>query len=178
MEQLGKYILETQRLLLREMELPDAPFFHSLNSNPNVTRYTGDSAFKNIEEAEAITQYVINQYKQFGYGRWMVIEKQTNKPMGWCGLKYHPDENFVDLGYRFLEEYWGNGYASEAAIACLNYGFTQLNLEKIVGKVSKDNIASVKILQKLNMQPSQYKQFADESCDLVFEINKEDYIKL
>lgn len=173
-----KYILDTTRLVLREMEMIDAPFFFKLNENPNVTRYTGDAAFKNIQEAEAITKYVIEQYNQFGYGRWMVLEKQTNKPMGWCGLKYHPEENFVDLGYRFLEEYWGNGYASEAAQACLYYGFTKLNLERVVGRVSKDNIASVKILQKLNMQPTQNKLFASESCDLVFEINKENYIKL
>jgi len=164
-------ILETPRLILRKMEMSDAPFFYQLNSNPVVTKYTGDGAFKNIEEAEAITEYVINQYKQFGYGRWMVIEKETNSPIGWCGLKFHPDENFVDLGYRFLQSHWGKGYATESSKACADYGFNVLKLTRIVGRVSTENKASINVLQKIGMT-----YLKDENCDgedtMIFEISK------
>jgi ribosomal-protein-alanine N-acetyltransferase len=73
-------IIETERLIIREHVLSDAPFFFTLNSNYNVVKYTGDSSFNTIEEAEKIVQYVMNQYKENGYGRWLVAEKETKIP--------------------------------------------------------------------------------------------------
>ena len=144
-------ILETPRLLLRKKVVEDAPFFFELNSNILVTQYTGDGPFENLKAAEDIVKYVIGQYEQNGYGRWMVIEKETNKPIGWCGLKYHSDTKETDIGYRFLQSAWGKGFATESAKACLDYGFKHFNLNQIIGNAMKANSASINVFKKLGM---------------------------
>jgi RimJ/RimL family protein N-acetyltransferase len=146
-----RIILETPRLLLRENVLEDAPFFLELNSDPEVTQHTGDGAFKNVEEAEAIVRYVIAQYEANGYGRWLVSLKETGESLGWCGLKYHSDSGDTDLGYRLMKRYWGKGYATEAGRACLDYGFKEFGLKRIIGRVATGNLASIQVLKKLGM---------------------------
>lgn len=170
----SNYITETDRLILRKMEISDAPFFFELNANPNVTRHTGDGAFKNLEEAEKINQYVISQYEKYGFGRWLVIEKESNTAIGWCGLKYLEDIKEVDLGYRFLENKWGKGYATESSIACLNYGFYNLNLSRIIGRASVDNPASINIFKKLGMSFVKTEHYPEHDA-VVYEITKENF---
>lgn len=167
-------IIETPRLLLRKKIVEDAPFFFDLNSGPLVTQYTGDGAFKNIQEAEEIVKYVIGQYKKNGYGRWMVLNKETNEPLGWCGLKYHEDTKETDLGYRFMQKYWNKGYATEAAIACIDYGFNVLKLDRIYGQAMRDNTASIQVLKKTGMT-----YVREDLCigheSYVYDIKKENY---
>lgn len=144
-------ILETPRLLLRKKMIEDAPFFFELNSDILVTQYTGDSAFKDLKAAEDIVKYIISQYNQNGYGRWMVVEKGTETPLGWCGLKYHTDTKETDLGYRFMQKYWNKGFATEASLACIDYGFNTLKLNRIIGNAMNDNTASINVLKKIGM---------------------------
>ena len=80
-------ILETERLYLREFEPGDAENFYLLNLDPEVIKYTGDVAFKNINEASAFLQNY-NHYSTYGFGRWAVILKSGRQYTGWCGLKY------------------------------------------------------------------------------------------
>ncbi len=145
-----KKIAETERLLLRELCSDDADGFFRLNQNPNVIRYTGDSAFTHVEEARDFLENY-KDYEKNGCGRWAVINKSDLTFLGWCGLKYHEETGETDLGFRFFEEYWNKGYASESAAACLNYGFEQLNLQKIIGRAMAENTASIRILQKMGM---------------------------
>lgn len=144
-----KQILETKRLILREFDVNDAYNFYNLNLNPNVIRYTGDKAFPSVEEAESfLANYSV--YQDFGYGRWAVIEKDTEEFLGWCGLKF--DNGKTDLGFRFFEEHWGKGYATESAQACLDYGFQKLGLEEIIDRAMKENLASIRVLEKIGMK--------------------------
>lgn len=144
-------ILETNRLLLRELASDDAEDFYRLNLNPNVIRYTGNSSFKSIEEArEFLENY--KDYQVNGYGRWAVILKDSNQFLGWCGLKFGEMENETDIGFRFFEEEWNKGYATESANACLHYGFAKLNLKRIIGRAMKENKASIKVLQKIGLK--------------------------
>ncbi len=143
-------ILETSRCYLRELSVDDARHFYELNSDPEVIKYTGDKAFESIETAR---QFLVNYnpYATYGYGRWAVIDTKNNQFIGWCGLKYSSDLDETDLGFRFFKKYWNQGYASETAQACIDYGFTKLNLNQIVGKAMEDNVASVKVLEKIGM---------------------------
>lgn len=145
-----KVILETPRLLLRELTPEDAENFYKLNENPNVTRYTGDGAFDSIEHARVFLEnyqdYILN-----GYGRWAVINKQDKQFIGWCGLKYHEMKGETDIGFRFFEQQWNKGYATESTKVCLDYGFKHLNLKRIIGRAMKDNIGSIKVLQKIGL---------------------------
>jgi ribosomal-protein-alanine N-acetyltransferase len=144
-------ILETPRLVLRKVIINDAPFFYELNSNPLVVQYTGDIAFKDLGTAENIVRFLQKQYEENSYARLIVIEKSTQTAIGWCGLKYHPDTKETDIGYRFMQQHWGKGYATESALACINYGFETLNLTRIIADAMKENIASINVLQKLGM---------------------------
>lgn len=167
-----KIILRTPRLFLREFTIGDAENFYELNLNPNVTRFTGDLPFKNIQEAENfLSNY--KDYERNGYGRWAVIEKETNEFLGWCGLKY--DGNETDIGFRFFEKYWNKGYATESAKACLEYGFDELNLKQIVGRAMKENLASVKVLEKIGLKFEKEMEF-ELHPGVLYRIKKENLL--
>jgi ribosomal-protein-alanine N-acetyltransferase len=147
-----KHILDTERLFLREFTIEDAQLLIDLNSNSNVTRYTGDGPVESIKKAKEILENIIfPQYKN-KMGRWAVHLKSTNQFIGWCGLKFIEDLNEIDLGYRFFEEHWGKGYATESAKAILAYGFKTLQLQEIVARASTENTNSIKVLEKVGMQ--------------------------
>lgn len=151
-------ILETSRCYLRELTVDDAADFFLLNEDEEVIKYTGDKAFRNLEEAQNFLKNY-SQYQHYGYGRWAVIDKANGEFLGWCGLKYSPELNETDIGFRFFKKYWNQGYATETAKACLDYGFEKLQLPKIVGRAMEANLASVKVLEKIGMKFSGKSQF-------------------
>ena len=144
-------VLKTPRLDLRQFKSDDAPFFYEMNNDPLVMAYTGDLPFESVGEAR---QFVDNydHYTKHGYGRWTVVERRTGEPIGFCGLKNHPDEGYIDLGYRIIQSEWGKGYATEAAQACVIYAFQHLGMDEIVGRTAQDNIGSIRVLEKVGMQ--------------------------
>jgi ribosomal-protein-alanine N-acetyltransferase len=144
-----KYILETTRCRLREMTSDDAVAVFQLNQHPDIFRFTTDPPFESAAAAKKFIESY-DAYKRSGYGRWAVELKSTNDFIGWCGLKYHPEENEVDVGYRFLPEYWGFGYAAETGKACIDYGFG-IGLNRIVARIHKENARSVKVAIKMGM---------------------------
>ncbi len=144
-------VLETERLYLRRFLPKDATALLSMNNNPKVMQYTGDVAFKNIHEAEQfITNY--NPYDQYQMGRWAVCCKKQGAFLGWCGLKYHPEENYVDLGYRFMEKHWKKGYATEACKGVISYAFNKLRIQNIYVYAQVKNEASIKVALKSGLQ--------------------------
>lgn len=143
-------ILETPRLYLREMTPEDAEVAYILNLDPEVLRYTGDDPFESIEEAKTFLENY-SSYHTYGFGRWGVILKETGEYLGWCGLKYTPELDEFDIGYRLMKQFWGKGYATEAAEACLEFGFTQFNMKTIVGRAMPANVASVRVLEKIGL---------------------------
>lgn len=145
-----KLIAETPRLLLRELQPTDAQSFYALNSNPNVIRYTGNTAFATEDEAKEFLENY-SDYQLNGYGRWAVILKDSGQFIGWCGLKYDADTQQTDIGFRFFEEEWGKGYATESAEACLHVGLNQFRLACIIGRAMKANTASIRVLEKLGL---------------------------
>lgn len=143
--------LTTPRLLMRQLLEEDAPELYLLNSDPEVLRYTGDVPFASVDEArEFIRRY--DQYTLYRRGRLGMFSKETGAFIGWCGLKYHPFNEETELGFRLKREYWNKGYATEAALASLDYGFNQLGLSTIMGRVIKENTASIRVLEKIGMR--------------------------
>ena len=163
-------ILETQRLSLREMTPHDAENAYLLNLDPDVLKYTGDAPFGSIEEARNfLLKY--DHYKKNGFGRWAVINNSTHEFIGWCGLRYVADKNEYDVGYRLNKIFWNKGYATEAAKACIDIGFIKFNIKRIIGNVMKENIGSIRVLEKIGMT-----YYKDEDCGqqpgMVYEIKK------
>ena len=144
-------IIETNRLLLRNFTEDDAHLLYELNLDPEVIKYTYDP-IKDIDHAgQVLQQVIIPQYALYNHGRWAVHLKPTLEFIGWCGLKYIPEKNEIDLGYRFQKNVWGKGYATEAAYACIKYGFEKLNLSRIIGRAVSANLGSLKVLEKCGL---------------------------
>lgn len=164
------HILETDRLILRELVTTDAPDFFNLNLDPEVIQYTGDQAFGNIAGAEDFLKNY-DHYLKYGFGRWAVIKKTNNEFLGWCGLKYTEETAEYDLGFRFFRKNWNTGYATESAIACLDLGFKKFGIEKVVGRVMKVNTRSIHVLEKMGFSFLKTIDFAGEP-GLVYQIDK------
>ena len=145
-------VLQTERLLFRAFGTEDAPLIYSLNIHPEVVKYVHELPVTDITSAEENLQRILSQYKEYGYGRWAVFTKDNNEFIGWCGLKYRPERNETDLGYRFIPQYWGKGYATEASKASIRYGFETLQLRQINAMAHVENLASLKVLEKIGMQ--------------------------
>nr|WP_199158076.1 GNAT family N-acetyltransferase [Pedobacter sp. ASV2] len=152
-----KIFAETERLLLRELLPEDINGLLQLDSDPEVHQYLGQKTISTIEESSQNLNYIRQQYIDNGIGRWAVIEKQTNQFIGWSGLKLITELtnghiNYYDLGYRFIKEYWGKGYATESAKASISYAFNQLKANEVYAIADIDNLASIKILEKLGLK--------------------------
>ena len=156
-------ILETDRLILREFVLDDLPAFYRLVSDPVITRYTGDCAASIEEVARGMDERIFRHYRERGYARWAVILKSTRAIIGFAGLKYLDDLNEVDLGYRFLPGYWGQGLATEAARAVVDYGFRVLKLPRIIGICDLENTASLRVLEKAGLKFEKQTDYAGQA---------------
>lgn len=144
-------MLETTRLALKMFSVADAASFYELNLDPEVLRYTGDTSFSSVTEAEAFIRGYTH-YERYGYGRWSVFIKETGEYAGFCGLNYRPELHEVDVGFRLLRKCWGKGYATEAARGCIRYGFETCGLAHIVARAMRENRASIRVIEKLGMQ--------------------------
>jgi [ribosomal protein S5]-alanine N-acetyltransferase len=148
-----KVILETDRLLLREYVEEDAEAFFKLNSDPEVLRFIPDKALLNVEQArQLLVDHPIADYRKYGFGRGACILKSTGEQIGFAGLKYLEELGEVDVAFRLMRSHWGLGLATEAALASVHHGFANLNLERIIGLVMPQNLASVRVLEKTGLR--------------------------
>lgn len=150
-------ILETERLLLRPFEMSDADELFEMDKNPNVHDYLWQKPVEHIDEVYAYIEMVQKQYQENGIGRFSTILKETNELIGWTGIKFVNDHiengntNFYDYGYRLNPKFWGKGYATEASIAWLDYGFNQMNIQEMNAYTHAENSASNRVLEKIGM---------------------------
>ncbi len=161
-------ILETERLVLREITLADKEALFKLHSDPLVQKYTGEAVVKSMEEITKAIKTRIIDYKNYGFGRWAAILKSGQQFVGWAGLAYLPEFDEIDLGYRFLPEYWGLGLATEASQAILKYGFNKLHLSRIIAIAMKENKASIRVMEKVGMEFDKYAPYEPGGEDVVW----------
>jgi RimJ/RimL family protein N-acetyltransferase len=171
--------IETDRILLREFGMEDADAVFEFSSDLEVQKYTGDVTLETVEEAKDIIKNVwFSDYKKYGYGRWAVVYKPENKVIGFAGLKYLPELNETDIGYRFLPKYWGKGIATEVSREIIKYGFEILKLDRIIGITMPKNIASYKVLEKIGMNFYKFDIYKGEDENVKYnwhQITKENY---
>ncbi|MCB0465598.1 MAG: GNAT family N-acetyltransferase [Aequorivita sp.] len=151
-----KIHIETPRLLLRDLMDEDVHGLYAMDSDAEVHKYLGNNPIATVAEAQKYIDAIKQQYIENGIGRWAVVEKKTGDFIGWSGFKFITDvvngrTRYYDLGYRFIKKYWGKGYATETAIASLQYGFSELDYDEIIGIADVANIASNTILQKIGL---------------------------
>lgn len=148
--------IETERLILREMLPTDDVGMFELDSNPEVHRFLGNKPVKDIEESRMYIESLRQQYADNGIGRWAVILKETNEFIGWSGIKLIKElinnhQNFYEIGYRFIQEHWGKGYATEAGNAFVDFAFNEMKVEVLYAYADAGNEGSRNILEKLGM---------------------------
>ena len=165
-----KIFTETPRLLLREIIHTDLDNLFEMDSDPEVHRYLGNKPVTTKEEIEKVIEFIRQQYKENGIGRWAMIEKASNNFIGWTGLKFVTETvnnrtNYYDLGYRLNRKFWGKGFATEGAIASLDYGFKELRLKKIIATANIENIASNKIISNLGFELLETFKYEGESTN-------------
>jgi RimJ/RimL family protein N-acetyltransferase len=144
--------IDTDRLHLRRFTLEDAEAMTPLVTDPEVLRYTGERPLTSIEAVrDLLTAKQLRDYRVHGYGRMAVIEKASGRLIGFSGLKRleHLDE--TDVGYRFVRDAWGKGYATESASAVMAAMVPALGLKRLIGRCDPANAASAHVLRKLGM---------------------------
>lgn len=150
---MNRIVLETNRLLLREMTLSDMSALSLILQDEKVM-YAYNGAF-NDKETLIWMQKQLQRYKDYGFGLWGVFLKDTNKMIGQCGItmQEYKATQVPEIGYLFAYKHWHNGYATEAAIACREYGFNTLRFDELYSIIRDTNIASQKVALRNNMSP-------------------------
>jgi ribosomal-protein-alanine N-acetyltransferase len=146
-------VLETERLMLREVTEADAPFMLELLNSRGFIEGIADRGVRTLEEARAyIAEWVEASYRDHGFGMWAVTPKGEDGPVGLAGLVRRDVLPHVDVGYAFLEGAWGRGYAREAAAGVLAYARGPLGLDTIVAITNPANRASQNVLEKIGLK--------------------------
>ena len=143
-------VVETKRLRLRHFTADDAEFVLRLLNEPSFLQNIGDRGVRDVDDAvRYLENGPIASYAQHGHGLNAVLLKESGEPIGMCGLLKREQYDDVDVGYAFLPEFWGQGYAVEAASAVLEHGRRTLGLTRAIALVSPGNAGSVRVLEKL-----------------------------
>jgi RimJ/RimL family protein N-acetyltransferase len=150
-------LIETPRLIIREMVPEDDVAMFEMDQDPEVHRFLGNQPQNDIQQSRDLIAYVMQQYKDHGIGRWAVDLKETGECIGWTGFKHmtekvHGHVDHLDFGYRHARKFWRQGYAYEAAKASLDYGIQTLGFRDIYAMTDVNNERSRHLLEKLGFR--------------------------
>jgi len=148
------YTIETPRIGLRNWKNSDTPPFIEMNMDSQVMEFFPSALSK--EETMAMIEKIKKFIADNNFGLWAVEIKHTKEFIGFVGLsmpRFQSDFTpCVEIGWRLAHKHWGYGYASEAAAACLDYGFNHLKLDEIISFTSALNTRSVSVMEKIGME--------------------------
>jgi RimJ/RimL family protein N-acetyltransferase len=168
-------IIETERLFLRRFIPDDSEFILELLNTEGWIRYIGDRNVRTTEQAKSYLENgALKSYETNGFGLNLVQLKANNKPIGMCGLIKRDYFDHPDIGFAFLPDYTGKGYAYEIAERVINYGLNQIQLKKILAITLPENFPSIKLLKKLGFSYEKNFVSADTNEELsLYSIKKE-----
>lgn len=156
-------ITETPRLKIRELTVDDAEFILALVNEPSFLTHIGDKGVRTLDDARRfILDGPWKRDQKPGYGQFAVELKSDGSPIGVCGLLYRMALDLTDIGFALFPTYWKQGLAYEAATAVMDYGRSTLGVEKIVALTSKENLASIALLEKLGMSFERIAKMSDD----------------
>jgi RimJ/RimL family protein N-acetyltransferase len=146
-------VLETDRLIIRRMSTDDSGFMLGLLNEPAWLRFIGDRGVRTIEDASLyILNGPIEMYARLGFGFYIVELKPAGCAIGICGLAKRDFLDDVDIGFAFLPQHCGNGYAYESARRVLEHAKNDLGLKRVVATVRPENLVSARLLEKLGLR--------------------------
>ena len=146
-------ILETPRLILRHQVIEDLDDLWALYCNPNITKYIPDAPRTREDAREELEWHMHGHPKHPELGLWATIHKETGKFIGRCGLLPWTIDgrDEVEVAYTIAEDFWGQGLATEAALAIRDHGFEKLNLSRLICLIDPQNIPSQRVAEKMGI---------------------------
>lgn len=161
-------VLETERLRLRHLDPDtDAEFILRLVNEPSFLHYIGDKGVRTLADARRyITDGPQRSYETNGYGLYRVELTNGAMPIGMCGLVKRDTLPDADVGFAFLAEYWGAGYAYESAVAVMRYAREKLGIKRVLAITTPDNVASAKLLNKIGLRFDRLIKLTAESSEV------------
>ncbi len=141
----------TARLSLRPLQSGDAGVLHRIYQSGGVLRYFPSPVPPGLEKVERFISGQQAHWEQHGYGNWGILPNGESEVIGWAGLQYLPELDETEVGYLLDRPYWGQGYATEAAVASINFGFEHFSLDHIIALVHPHNLASIRVIVKCGM---------------------------
>lgn len=158
-------IIETERLLIREFTEDDVEEFGKIITDKETMKFF-PSPYKKGDVIKWI-RFCIESYRSLGHSFWAVIRKKDNRFLGDCGITIQSidGEKLPEVGYHFNKEFWGKGYATEAAKACIEYGFKNFNYPSLYSYMTKDNTPSQCVAKRAGMEF--VKEFTRDNLNLV-----------
>jgi RimJ/RimL family protein N-acetyltransferase len=160
-------VLRTERLTLRELDEADADFIVRLLNEPSFLRFIGDRGVRTPSDARRyLLEGPVASYRRRGFGLYLVELGETHTPLGMCGLIKRDALDDVDIGFAFLPEFWGRGYALESARAVLAHAKEVVKLARVVAIVSPDNERSIAVLGKLGLRFERAITWAEDGSEL------------
>lgn len=155
------YIIETEQLTLRELTMDDFDAWYQILSDKETMQYYPNEFDK--DGTRTWINWTLDNYSKYGFGLWAVILKKSNEFIGDCGITmqniYHDGNLFPEIGYHINKRFWSNGYASQAAKACLGYVFQNTNHDEVFSYQKATNIPSRRVAEKMGM--SLRKEYSD-----------------
>lgn len=141
--------ITTKRLTLRSFERDDEEAAFAFFGDPDVMRFSLNGPHTSRKPTEDFILTNINRQERVGYSIWAVVETAPGSVIGMCGLaEFGHGIGGIELAYRLRKDRWGQGFATEAALASVEYAFTELKLARLIGAVEPANLASVSVLEK------------------------------
>jgi len=145
-------ILQTERLALAELEPEDAPFILELLMSRGFRENIGDRGVRDLEGAQGYIARQREGYAAHGFGLWRCELRASGEAAGICGLVKRDGLDDPDVGYAFLERFWGQGFATESAAAVVDYARAKLGLATVVAITTPKNLGSIAVLKKIGFK--------------------------
>lgn len=143
--------LTTSRLNLRPWRLEDAQQLLSILQEPGILQYFPPTNPATLDKMERYIHHHQQHWMEYGYGHWAVTRNTDDIVLGWTGLEFLPETRETEVAYLFTHAVWGQGLATEAAQAAVDFGLNSAGLKSIIGLVHPENIASRRVLEKTGL---------------------------
>jgi len=144
--------IETNRLQLRKLTGQDLDDLAQIYQDPEVMRYRLHPEPATREQTQEMLKTILSHWQQYSFGRWAVICKLNQQFIGHCGLEVLAGTSNVEVNYLLDRAYWGKELATEAAREAVRYGFEELRCDSLVALAKPENLASRRVMEKLEMQ--------------------------
>jgi RimJ/RimL family protein N-acetyltransferase len=164
-------LIETDRLLLRRIRADDLDELVAIHAEPEVTRFWGPFDRLTVIEWMHLNQ---REWGERGHGRLAIVERATGRFLGRTGLKYFPEFRETEVGWLLRPDVWGHGFATEAAYACVGWGFRNLDGPYLTAMIRPDNLRSIRVAERLGMTPLRADVLLDEPV-VVYSISREEW---